>query len=84
MPCWNQDGSDSLVLVQDDAHIFCRESQVRWNFCSLLVLLFWYNIFCLILPQILQIKEEVKGVLEFISYVYKVFGFTFDLKLSTV
>ncbi|KAH6783894.1 Threonyl-tRNA synthetase [Perilla frutescens var. hirtella] len=41
---------------QDDAHIFCRES---------------------------QIKDEVKGVLEFISYVYKVFGFTFDLKLST-
>ncbi|PHU29015.1 Threonine--tRNA ligase, cytoplasmic [Capsicum chinense] len=41
---------------QDDAHIFCRES---------------------------QIKDEVKGVLEFISYVYKIFGFTFDLKLST-
>ncbi|KAK6155767.1 hypothetical protein DH2020_010015 [Rehmannia glutinosa] len=41
---------------QDDAHIFCRESQV---------------------------KDEVKGVLEFISYVYKIFGFTFDLKLST-
>jgi len=32
----------------------------------------------------MQIKEEVKGVLEFISYVYKIFGFTFDLKLSTV
>ncbi|XP_055810265.1 threonine--tRNA ligase, mitochondrial 1-like [Solanum dulcamara] len=41
---------------QDDAHIFCRES---------------------------QIKDEVKGVLDFISYVYKIFGFTFDLKLST-
>ncbi|KAL7146381.1 hypothetical protein ABFS83_06G037100 [Erythranthe nasuta] len=41
---------------QDDAHIFCKES---------------------------QIKDEIKGVLEFISYVYKVFGFTFDLKLST-
>ncbi|KAL3330674.1 hypothetical protein AABB24_034476 [Solanum stoloniferum] len=41
---------------QDDAHIFCRES---------------------------QIKDEVKGVLEFISYVYKIFGFTFELKLST-
>lgn len=41
---------------QDDAHIFCRES---------------------------QIKEEVKGVLDFISDVYKIFGFTFDLKLST-
>ncbi|MCD7449855.1 hypothetical protein HAX54_001897 [Datura stramonium] len=39
-----------------DAHIFCRES---------------------------QIKDEVKGVLDFISYVYKIFGFTFDLKLST-
>lgn len=41
---------------QDDAHIFCRES---------------------------QIKEEVRSVLEFISYAYDVFGFTFDLKLST-
>ncbi|KAM6562154.1 hypothetical protein CsatB_022152 [Cannabis sativa] len=41
---------------QDDAHIFCRES---------------------------QIKEEVRGVLEFIKYCYNIFGFTFDLKLST-
>ncbi|KAK4764411.1 hypothetical protein SAY87_013849 [Trapa incisa] len=41
---------------QDDAHIFCRES---------------------------QIKDEVRSVLEFISYVYGIFGFTFDLKLST-
>ncbi|KZV47021.1 threonine--tRNA ligase, mitochondrial-like [Dorcoceras hygrometricum] len=30
-----------------------------------------------------QIKDEVKGVLEFISHVYGIFGFTFDLKLST-
>ncbi|KAF3431307.1 hypothetical protein FNV43_RR26038 [Rhamnella rubrinervis] len=41
---------------QDDAHIFCRES---------------------------QIKEEVRSVLEFINYAYNIFGFTFDLKLST-
>ncbi|XP_057948888.1 threonine--tRNA ligase, mitochondrial 1 [Malania oleifera] len=41
---------------QDDAHIFCRES---------------------------QIKDEVKGVLEFINCVYGIFGFTFELKLST-
>ncbi|KAJ9563805.1 hypothetical protein OSB04_008965 [Centaurea solstitialis] len=41
---------------QDDAHIFCRES---------------------------QIKDEVKSVLEFINYAYDIFGFTFDLKLST-
>ncbi|KAI4387476.1 hypothetical protein MLD38_005304 [Melastoma candidum] len=41
---------------QDDAHIFCRES---------------------------QIKDEVRSVLEFISYVYEIFGFTFELKLST-
>ncbi|XP_010533069.1 PREDICTED: threonine--tRNA ligase, mitochondrial 1-like [Tarenaya hassleriana] len=41
---------------QDDAHIFCKESQVT---------------------------EEVKGVLEFIDYAYKVFGFTYELKLST-
>ncbi|KFK26446.1 hypothetical protein AALP_AA8G249500 [Arabis alpina] len=30
-----------------------------------------------------QVTEEVKGVLEFIDYVYKVFGFTYELKLST-
>nr|XP_043627753.1 threonine--tRNA ligase, mitochondrial 1-like [Erigeron canadensis] len=41
---------------QDDAHIFCRES---------------------------QIKDEVKSVLKFIDYAYDVFGFTYELKLST-
>nr|GMD15103.1 threonine--tRNA ligase, mitochondrial 1-like [Ipomoea batatas] len=41
---------------EDDAHIFCRES---------------------------QIKDEVKGGLEFINHVYEIFGFTYDLKLST-
>ncbi|CAL9064266.1 threonine--tRNA ligase, mitochondrial 1 [Musa acuminata AAA Group] len=41
---------------QDDAHIFCREN---------------------------QIKEEVKNVLDFISYTYGIFGFTFELELST-
>ncbi|KAI4328227.1 hypothetical protein L6164_020600 [Bauhinia variegata] len=41
---------------QDDAHIFCRESQV---------------------------KEEVRSALDFINYAYKIFGFTYDLKLST-
>ncbi|KAK6922152.1 Threonyl/alanyl tRNA synthetase, SAD [Dillenia turbinata] len=41
---------------QDDAHIFCRES---------------------------QIKDEVRSVLEFINFTYDIFGFTFDLKLST-
>ncbi|OVA00120.1 Aminoacyl-tRNA synthetase [Macleaya cordata] len=41
---------------QDDAHIFCMES---------------------------QIKDEVKGVLEFIKYAYDIFGFRFELELST-
>ncbi|RLM98693.1 threonine--tRNA ligase, mitochondrial 1-like [Panicum miliaceum] len=41
---------------QDDAHIFCREN---------------------------QIKDEVKGVLEFINYVYEIFGFKYELELST-
>ncbi|RVW50220.1 Threonine--tRNA ligase, mitochondrial 1 [Vitis vinifera] len=41
---------------QDDAHIFCRES---------------------------QIKDEVMGVLDFINYAYNIFGFTYELKLST-
>ncbi|KAJ2892960.1 threonyl-tRNA synthetase [Coemansia aciculifera] len=41
---------------QDDAHIFCRQDQVR---------------------------EEIKGALDFLQDVYGVFGFTFELKLST-
>ncbi|KAI4314297.1 hypothetical protein L6164_027220 [Bauhinia variegata] len=41
---------------QDDAHIFCRESQV---------------------------KDEVRSALDFINYAYKIFGFTYELKLST-
>ncbi|KAL2349384.1 hypothetical protein Fmac_003384 [Flemingia macrophylla] len=41
---------------QDDAHIFCRES---------------------------QIKDEVRKALNFINYVYEIFGFTYELKLST-
>jgi threonyl-tRNA synthetase len=43
-------------FVQDDAHIFCRESQV---------------------------KDEVEGVLKFIDDVYKIFGFEYELELST-
>uniref|UniRef100_A0A0D9X2N7 Probable threonine--tRNA ligase, cytoplasmic n=1 Tax=Leersia perrieri TaxID=77586 RepID=A0A0D9X2N7_9ORYZ len=30
-----------------------------------------------------QIKDEVKGVLEFINYVYEIFGFKYELELST-
>ncbi|KAF9621888.1 hypothetical protein IFM89_028476 [Coptis chinensis] len=41
---------------QDDAHIFCTES---------------------------QIKDEVGSVLDFIKYAYDIFGFTFELELST-
>ena len=41
---------------QDDAHIFCRQD---------------------------QIKKEIKGCLDFLRYVYGIFGFTFKLVLST-
>ncbi|KAJ2745305.1 threonyl-tRNA synthetase [Coemansia sp. BCRC 34301] len=41
---------------QDDAHIFCRQDQMR---------------------------EEIKGALDFLQDVYGVFGFSFELKLST-
>uniref|UniRef100_A0A0E0LTF6 threonine--tRNA ligase n=1 Tax=Oryza punctata TaxID=4537 RepID=A0A0E0LTF6_ORYPU len=30
-----------------------------------------------------QIKDEVKGVLDFINYVYEIFGFKYELELST-
>ncbi|CAI8610550.1 unnamed protein product [Vicia faba] len=46
----------TLCVGQDDAHIFCRESQV---------------------------KDEVRKALDFIDYVYQIFGFTYELKLST-
>ncbi|CAI9717594.1 threonine--tRNA ligase 1, cytoplasmic-like isoform X2 [Octopus vulgaris] len=41
---------------QDDAHIFCRQD---------------------------QIKEEITGCLDFLKNIYGIFGFTFNLKLST-
>ncbi|CAF3370773.1 unnamed protein product [Rotaria socialis] len=41
---------------QDDAHIFCAQS---------------------------QIKTEIEGCLDFLKQVYGIFGFTFELKLST-
>ncbi|KAJ2780927.1 threonyl-tRNA synthetase [Coemansia javaensis] len=41
---------------QDDAHIFCMQSQIR---------------------------SEIRGCLEFLRDVYSVFGFEFELKLST-
>lgn len=41
---------------QDDAHIFCRTS---------------------------QIEDEIGGCLDFLKHVYGVFGYTFNLKLST-
>jgi threonyl-tRNA synthetase len=41
---------------QDDAHIFCRQD---------------------------QIKDEVKAALDFLSYCYSIFGFEFDVVLST-
>ncbi|KAL6135576.1 hypothetical protein ACLB2K_067803 [Fragaria x ananassa] len=43
-------------FVQDDAHIFCRES---------------------------QLKDELKGVLDFIKYTYDIVGLSFDVELST-
>ncbi|CAI8615496.1 unnamed protein product [Vicia faba] len=45
-----------FIYLKDDAHIFCRESQV---------------------------KDEVRKALDFIDYVYQIFGFTYELKLST-
>ncbi|KAL3313863.1 Threonine--tRNA ligase 1, cytoplasmic, partial [Cichlidogyrus casuarinus] len=41
---------------QDDAHIFCREDQIR---------------------------DEISGCIDFLRYVYGIFGFTFELFLST-
>ena len=37
------------------------------------------HIFCM--PD--QIKEEIRGALDFLSTVYSTFGFTYTLKLST-
>ncbi|KAL6197010.1 hypothetical protein ACLB2K_032623 [Fragaria x ananassa] len=43
-------------FMQDDAHIFCRKS---------------------------QLKDELKGVLDFIKYTYEIFGLSLDVELST-
>jgi threonyl-tRNA synthetase len=32
---------------------------------------------------LLKIKSEIKGALEFLNHIYGVFGFTFELRLST-
>lgn len=89
-------GDDAYLLLnimfayffQDDAHIFCTMEQVCDNcFLSANVEAPFLPIFLFELQSnvtYLQVKEEVKGVLEFIDYVYKIFGFTYDLKLSTV
>lgn len=37
------------------------------------------HIFC----TVEQIKDEIKGCLDFLNHVYSVFDFTFDLELST-
>ncbi|KAK9950664.1 hypothetical protein M0R45_006141 [Rubus argutus] len=58
---WNEAGSTLTELTsvrrlqQDDAHIFCRESQV---------------------------KDEVRGVLDFIKDTYDTFGLPYNLMLS--
>ena len=61
---------------QDDAHIFCTPDQVSVLPC---ILIHWtcdqYS--CS------QIEEEIRGCLDFLDHVYKVFGFTFKLYLST-
>ncbi|KAF7684783.1 putative threonine--tRNA ligase, cytoplasmic [Astathelohania contejeani] len=37
------------------------------------------HIFC----QLAQVEQEIRGCLDFIDYVYGIFGFTYELKLST-
>eukprot|EP00850_Spirogloea_muscicola_P015583 SM000121S25980 [mRNA] locus=s121:32138:38437:- [translate_table: standard] len=49
---------------QDDAHIFCTESQSACRLGE-------------------QIEEEVGGCLDFLQTAYGIFGFTFELVLST-
>ena len=41
------------------------------------------SLFNLCLTLALQIKQEMAGCLDFLKHVYSVFGFTFQLKLST-
>lgn len=54
--------------------------------CPAMLEPFFLPFFWLMLLSVctLQVTEEVKAVLEFIDYAYKVFGFTYELKLSTV
>lgn len=57
-------------FTQDDAHIFCRADQVSPS-C------------CFISNGCTQLDEEMTNCLDFLQSVYGIFGFTFELKLST-
>ena len=37
----------------------------------------------IVISNILQIKDEMAGCLDFMNTAYKIFGFTFKLRLST-
>lgn len=72
---------------QDDAHIFCTMDQVTTSVVStnLLIMSHFLNsessgVFFYFL---LQIESEMKGCLDFLRCVYDVFGFSFQLHLST-
>ncbi|KAL6003533.1 hypothetical protein ACLOJK_023765 [Asimina triloba] len=69
---------------QDDAHIFCRENQRLTLSVKLLLVVEDFTMVLIDMDNaFVEIKDEVRAVLEFIDYAYKVFGFTYELELST-
>lgn len=66
---------------QDDAHIFCRDDQVitYFPFETKTDLLSCNDAFFILL----QVKDEIKGCLDFLKCIYDTLGFKLKLFLST-
>lgn len=66
---------------QDDAHIFCTMDQVMWTDTHHVILCLPASVNSSSVA--FQIESEMKGCLDFLRCVYDVFGFSFQLHLST-
>ena len=66
---------------QDDAHIFCREDQIK-NEAGFLETAFRY--FSIGLQWIPSLLHEVTAALAFVFNIYELFGFEFSLAPETL
>ncbi|KAL5571270.1 hypothetical protein UlMin_020867 [Ulmus minor] len=79
-----------FIIISKHIHLVCDLEDSKGvgfyvlsrNFVQNMKTIF-FGLFCRQKKYGYAIKEEVRGVLDFIKYCYDVFGFTFELKLST-